>query len=163
MRNGKARGNDKISKKMIEAFEDLGTEKIVDLANNKYNSGVIPSEMKESVCITIPKKRDLLKCSSYRLFSLISHVTKISLSVLMNRIKNKTYAEVSWSQFGFRKNKGTRNAVFVMRTIAEKSIEMQRNLYAVFIDYEKAFDRVKYQEIMKDLEQIGVDQKDRRF
>ena len=163
MRNGKTTGNDKISKEMIEACEDLGTEKIVDLANTIYNSGVIPSQMKESVFITIPKKGDLLKCSNYRLISLMSHVTKIILRVLMNRIKMKIYAEVSWSQFGFRKNKGTRNAVFVMRTLAERSIEMQKNLYAVFIDYEKAFDRVKHHEIMKDLEQIGVDQKDRRL
>ena len=81
----------------------------------------------------------------------------------MTRIKNKIYAEVSWSQFVFRKNKGTRNATFVMRTLAERSIEMQKNLYAVFIDYEKAFDRVKHHEIMKNLEQIGVDQKDRRL
>ena len=161
MRNGKTTGNDKISKEMIEACEDLGTEKIVDLANNIYNSCVIPSQMKESVFITIPKKGDLLKCSNYRLISLMSHVTKIILRVLMNRIKMKICAEVSWSQFGFRKNKGTRNAVFVMRTLAERSIEMQKNLYAVFIDYEKAFDRVKQHEIMKDLEQIGVDQKDR--
>ena len=36
MRNGKATGNDKISKEMTEACEDLGTEKIVDLANNIY-------------------------------------------------------------------------------------------------------------------------------
>ena len=33
----------------------------------------------------------------------------------------------------------------------------------MFIDYEKAFDRVKNHEIMKDLEQIGVGQKDRRL
>ena len=163
MRNGKATGNDKISKEVIEACEDLGTEKSVDLANNIYSSGVIPSQMKESVFITIPKKGDLLKCSNYRLISLMSHVTKIILRVLMNRIKKKIYAEESWSQFGFRKNKGARNAVFVMRTLAERSIEMQRNLYAVFIDYEKAFDRDKRHEIMKDLEQIGVDQKDRRL
>jgi len=80
----------------------------------------------------------------------------------MNRIKKKIYAEVSWSQFGFRKEKGTRNAIFVMRMLAERSIEMQ-NLYVAFIDYEKAFDRVKHHEIMKDLEQIGVDKKDRRL
>ena len=49
-----------------------------------------------------------------------------------------------------------------MRMLAERSIEMQKNLYIVFIDYEKAFDRVKHHEIMKDLEQIGIDQKDRR-
>ena len=115
--------------------------------------------MKESVFITIPKKGDLLKCSNYRVISLMSHVTKIILCVIMIRIKKKIYAEVSWSQFGFRKNEGTRNALPVMRTLAERSIEMQRNLYAVFIDYEKGFDRVKYHEIMKDLKQIGADQK----
>jgi len=163
MRNGKATGNDKISKEMIEACEDLGTEKILDLANSIYNSGVIPNQMKESVFITSPKKGDLLNCSNYRLISLMSHVTKIILRVLMNRIKKKIHAEVSWSQFGFRKCKGTRNAVFVMRMLAERSIEMQKNLYIVFIDYEKAFDRVKHHEIMKDLEQIGIDQKDRRL
>ena len=109
------------------------------------------------------KEGDLLKCSNYRLISLMSHVTKIILRVIMNRIKKKIYTEVSWSQFGFRKKKGTRNAVSVMRTLAERSIEMQRNLYAVFIDHEKAFDRVKHHEIMKDLKPIGVDQKDRRL
>ena len=40
---------------------------------------------------------------------------------------------------------------------------MQKNLSVVFIDYEKAFDRVKHHEIVKDLEQIGVDQKDIRL
>ena len=163
MRNGKATGNDKISKEMIEACKDLGTEKIVDIANNIYNNGVIPSQMKESVFITIPKKGDLLKCGNYRLISLMSHVAKIILRVLMNRIKKKIYAEVSWSQLDLRKSKRTMNAVFIMRMFAERSIEMQRNLYAVFIDYEKAFDRVKHHEIMKNLERIGVDQKDRRF
>ena len=50
-----------------------------------------------------------------------------------------------------------------MRMLAERSIEMQRNLYVVFIYYEKAVDRVKHQEINKDLEQIVVDEKDRRL
>ncbi|XP_037789291.1 uncharacterized protein LOC119584690 [Penaeus monodon] len=55
-------------------------------------------------------------------------------------IKKKIYAKVSWSQFGFRKEKGTRNAIFVIRILAERSIEMQKNLYVAFIDYEKAFE-----------------------
>ena len=54
MRNRKATGNGKISKEMIEAYEDLGTEKILDLANSIYNNGIIPNQMKESVFITIP-------------------------------------------------------------------------------------------------------------
>ena len=93
----------------------------------------------------------------------MSHVTKKILSVLMNRIKNEIYAEVSWSQFGFRKDKRTRNAVFVMRTTDERSIKMQKNLHVIFIDYDKVIDRVKHHQIMRDLEHIGVDQKDSRL
>ena len=43
-----------------------------------------------------------------------------------------------------------------MRCLAERSIQHQQD----FIDYEKAFDKVKHSEIMKDLEHFGVDGKD---
>jgi len=56
MRNGKATGNDKISKEMIEACEDLGTEKILDLANSIYNSGVIPNQMKNRFLYLFQRK-----------------------------------------------------------------------------------------------------------
>ena len=39
---------------------------------------------------------------------------------------------------------------------------MQKNVYVVFIDYEKAFDRIK-REIIKDLEQMDIDQEDERL
>ena len=41
----------------------------------------------------------------------------------------------------------------------EKAIEKQKDLYICFIDYVKAFDRVKHQELIKVLEQIGIDEK----
>ena len=49
MRNGKAIGNDKMSKEMIAACEDLGTEKILDLANSVYNSGVCNTYSNERI------------------------------------------------------------------------------------------------------------------
>ncbi|XP_069992487.1 uncharacterized protein [Penaeus vannamei] len=120
---------------MIEACEDLGTQRILDLANKIYNSGIIPRQMKESVFITTPKKGDLLDCSIYRL-SLMSHIIK---------------------------NKGMRIAIFVMKTLAETAMEMQKNLYVIFIDYEEAIDRVKHQEIMNDLQQLDLENKDLRL
>ena len=118
--------------------------------------------MKESIFITIPKKGDLLNCSNYRLISLMSHITKILICIIMFRMKKVIHNENSWEQFGFRKNKGTRNAIFVMRSIAKRNIQMQQDIYAAFIDYEKAFDRVKHIEIMKDLQEMGIDGKDIR-
>ena len=90
----------------------------------------------------------------------MSHVTKIILRIILARVRNKINPEIGWEQFGFRKNKGTRNAIFVMRNLAERSIEVQKDIFAIFIDYEKAFDKVKHEEIMKDLWTLQVDDKD---
>ena len=41
-------------------------------------------------------------------------------------------------------DKGTRNAVFVPKMLAERGVEMQKDVYVCFIDYVKAFDRVRH-------------------
>jgi hypothetical protein len=45
----------------------------------------------------------------------------------------------------------------------ERAIEVDTDLYMCFIDYNKAFDKVKHQEIIKMLENIGIDGKDLRI
>ena len=77
----------------------------------------------------------------------------------MNRNKRRINEAVSDVQFGYKSDKGTRNAVLCLRMIMEKAIQKQKNLYICFIDYVKAFDRVKHQELIKALEQIGIDEK----
>ena len=50
--------------------------------------------------------------------------------------------ELEEEQFGFRKGKDTRDATGVIRTIGERHTEKDKDVYAVFVDIEKAFDRV---------------------
>ena len=88
--------------------------------------------MRESIFITLPKKGDLLLCSNYRLISLMSHITKIILRVVVARIKNKINPEVSEEQFGFCNGKGTRNTIFVARILGERVIEMQKRFICKF-------------------------------
>ena len=47
-----------------------------------------------------------------------------------------------------------------MRLICERYSEVDKDIYACFIDYEKAFDRVNHEEMIKCLIDIGVDGKD---
>ena len=65
-------------------------------------------------------------------------------------------------QYGFRKGKGTRNATFVLRTVIERAIEKQKDLYLCFVDFEKAFDTVKHGCLMETLRKFGVDGADIR-
>ena len=66
-------------------------------------------------------------------------------------------------QFGFKQNSGTREAIFTMRNIIETYISKQKVIYACFIDYAKAFDRVQYTKLITYLRNINIDNRDIRL
>ena len=47
--------------------------------------------------------------------------------------------------------------------VCERSLEFGNNVYICFVDFEKAFDRVNWEKMMKVLQSIGVDWRDRRL
>ena len=66
--------------------------------------------------------------------------------------------ETSEQQFGFMPNRSTTDAIFALRQLVEKYREGQEDLHCIFIDLEKANDRVPRQELwdclrMKDVEE----------
>lgn len=65
----------------------------------------------------------------------------------MKRLENKLEEEVSKTQAGFRKNRGTRDHIFNLRMIIQKHQEVNANLHTCFIDYSKAFDCVNHQKM----------------
>ena len=54
----------------------------------------------------------------------MSHTTKILHRILMKRARALIKPEISNSQCGFVQGTGTRNAIYMMRTLIERSIEM---------------------------------------
>ena len=46
-----------------------------------------------------------------------------------------------------------------LRLICERHLEVQKDVYICFLDYEMAFDRVRHEPLMKCLSEIGVDGK----
>ena len=72
-------------------------------------------------------------------------------------MKSKLKPEISNSQFGFMADKGTRNAIFTLSMVIERTIEMKKDLYLCFIDYAKAFARVKHNELFGILSGLDID------
>ena len=120
---------------------------------------------------TLPNQYSLLykknpranECGDYRTISLMPHITKLFLRIILNRIKYKIDNEIGEEQFGFRANNGTREATFCFNIISQKFITVLKEIYACFIDYSKAFDRVHHSQIVECLEKIGIDGKDIRI
>ena len=78
---------------------------------------------------------------------------------------------------GFRKGKGTRDAIFQLRMISARVLQMDtekgiqgqkkekkgRKLFLCFVDYQKAFDRVKHDKLAEIMEKVGVPELERRL
>ena len=95
MKPGKAVGNDQIAYEMIEVVGTCGISKATELANIIYNSGEVPEQMLQSIFIALPKKAGTIECDNYRLISLMSHIVKIILRILMNRNKRRINEAIS--------------------------------------------------------------------
>ena len=76
------------------------------------------------------------------------------------RNRQKIENEISELQSGFMAGKGTREGIFNLRMICERYSEVNQDVYACFIDYEKAFDRVNHEKMIKCLNDIGINGKD---
>ena len=90
----------------------------------------------------------------------MSHVTKLLLKIIQQRVANKIDKEVSRLQTGLRPGTGIRGGIFNLRIICERATDVQKDVSICFIDYTKAFDRVKHFKMMECLSEIGIDDED---
>ena len=89
----------------------------------------------------LPKKGNLQLCHNYRNISLISHPGKVMLKILLNRLKPHAGKLIAEKQAGFRPGRSTTEQIFNLRILFEKYLQHQQDLYHVFVDFKKAFDR----------------------
>jgi hypothetical protein len=99
IKNNKATGSDGIAAEMIRSLDELGVDVFTKLINNIYDTGEIPEDLTKSIFIALPKKPGATECELHRTISLMSHVTKILLKILMVRMKNKITPEMQFSSF----------------------------------------------------------------
>ena len=64
------------------------------------------------------------------------------LKVILKRLKPKAEELIAEEQAGFRAGRSAAEQIFDLRVLDEKYLQHQQNLYHVFIDFKKAFDRV---------------------
>lgn len=77
----------------------------------------------------------------------------------MDRVKNKIEQELSEDEYGFRKGRGTREAIIGLRLVIENGNKSTINFS--IIDIEKSFNRCNWELFNEILEIINIDDKDR--
>ena len=81
-----------------------------------------------------------MECTKYRGLRLLEHGMKTLEKVLDAKLRR--VLNIAENQFGFRPEKSTQDAIFILRQLQEKYLEKKKKLFHVFVDLEKAFDRI---------------------
>ena len=88
------------------------------------------------------------------------HLLKMILRIILMRNRQNIENEINEFQCRFMAGKATRQGIFNLRMICEHCSEVNQDVYACFINYEEAFDRVNHEKMIKCLNDIGINGKD---
>jgi len=94
----------------------------------KLESG--PRTSQKLTMIVLRKKPQATKCT----ISLIAHTAKIAAKVLRRRTERNIEDVHREDHFGFRRRKGTRDAIGMLRIISERTLKIDAEMCECFID-----------------------------
>ena len=77
--------------------------------------------------------------------------------VCVIRVIESTKEQVAEEQEGFRSSRGCIYLIFVLKQLVERFRKKRKELYVVFRDLEKVYDKVCKEELWRVLHECGVD------
>ena len=111
----KASGGYGISVELFRILKDDALKVLHSICQQIWKTQQWPRDWKRSVFIPIPKKGNAKECSNYHTIALISHASKVMLKIFQARLQQYMNCELPDVQAGFRKGRGTRDQIAIIR------------------------------------------------
>ena len=158
MKTDKAPGPTGMQVESLLALGEEGVSWLTEIFNKIWQAESIPKDWESSSLIPIFKnKGSASECSNYRGIKLFEHAMKVYERIIDRRLRDQI--QIDDMQFGFMPGKGTTDPIFVLRQRQEKTLEGNGATFIVFVDLEKAYDRIPREVVFWSLRKKRVTEK----
>lgn len=159
LKNGKSPGLDSICPEMLKYNQEELIKPLTKLYNIIFSNSLYPIKWSEGFITPLFKKDNPNQPDNYRGITITSSIAKVFNYVLNNRLISflTKHGIIKNSQIGFMKGSRTSDHIFTLKTLIDKyTKQYKRPLYACFVDFQKAFDKVWHNALFLKLRQVGM-------
>ena len=155
---GKAAGPDGIPATVLKKCSESITKPLTNLYRKTLEAGRLPNEWKAAKITPIYKKGSKLKAENYRPVSLTSQTCKVLERLILKHIKKHLSDNelISEHQHGFQQGRSCQTNLLETFELLTKWLDAGKGIDIVYLDYQKAFDKVPHLRLIKKLNAYGI-------
>ena len=156
---GKAPGPDGISSDLIKIAIATIVPYLELMFQISLDSGKLPTEWREAIVIPIFKGGQRCVCKNYRPVSLTCFICK-TMEALVGEYMWEDFRSkdlIIEEQHGFRQEHSCESQLSGLSQDLADSLDKEEEVDAVFLDFEKAFDKVPHDRLVRKLEETEID------
>ncbi|CAD6242993.1 GSCOCG00009629001-RA-CDS, partial [Cotesia congregata] len=161
LKKGKAEGGDEIKNEAWIYGRGKIRCRIREIIREVWRGEYFPEDWREGIITPIFKKGEKDCLDNYRGVTLTSTAYKIYASILNERILKSVEEKEGFEEnlAGFRKGRGCMDHVFTLKHWIDKIIKEKGGAaYVLFLDLRAAFDKLDRVELLKAMENIGLEE-----
>lgn len=158
LKNSSSTGLDDISNITLKKLAPEITIPLTNLINLSILKGHFPDKLKHGIIIPIHKGGSRMDITNYRPITLLNSLSKVLEKAINNQLIEYLESNniLSHNQFGFRKNKGTSEAVATVTDFLVENLDKRSKCMSIFLDLCKAFDTISHSKLLQKLSNIGI-------